>query len=176
MVPPSLSAAHLSDPIWRRLVALLGRRSFGNGSASDLVDWGVEALVAGWESQSLNVLAGLAKPPNDFEVDRYVERMMAELGIETPDTDRLASLYGVAVAASMLAGDTAPYEGAKELYRLWLNTGCRKVLQPWAMFEDQYELARDQVYGDVADVERDILAEARRMVGQHSRGQQGPGG
>src|SRR6266540_1386115 len=45
-----------------------------------------------------------------------------------------------------------------------------KDLQAWCGYEDGYELARDRVDGDIAQVERDNLDEARRMVGeQHER-------
>jgi hypothetical protein len=156
-----LAPTRLSDPTWRRLVTVLGRRRFRNGSGSDVVDWAVDALVAGWESPSLNVLGGLAKPPNEFEVDRYVERMMQGLGVEMPDESHLADLYALAIALDLLAGAVSPYEGARELSHLWMKSAQPKKLQPWFGYEDEYELARDGVYGDVADVE-----EARRLVAQ----------
>lgn len=160
-----IEAAKLSDPLWRRLIRLLGRAKLGNGTESDLVDWAVDALSAGWQSDGLAILAGLAKPPNGFEVDRYVERMMVELGVEMPDPKRLAMLHAVAVAGDVLAATASPYEGAREMYQLWLN-GSPKELQPWAGLEDEYELARDGVYGDTADVERRIRDEAWRVVSE----------
>jgi hypothetical protein len=163
-----LAPSRLSDPNWRRFVRLLGQRRFGLASGSGLVDWGVDALVAGWESQSLNVMAGLSKPPNEFEVDEYVERMMKELGVQMPEEHEFAKLYGMAVARDMLAGKTTPYEGAGELRNLWVRTGHPEHLVPWAMYEEKYDLARDRVYGEVADVGRDILDEARRMLGEQT--------
>ena len=162
-----IASSRLSDPNWRRLVRLLGQRKLGLISGSAIVDWGVDALVAGWESRSLNVLAGLAKPPNEFEVDEYVGRMLKELDVRVPDDKEFAKLYGMAVAGEMLAGTTTPYDGARELFNLWLRSGCPGDLQAWCGYEDEYELARDGVFGDIADVERDILDEARRMLGVH---------
>jgi hypothetical protein len=158
-----LNSSHLSDPLWRRLVRLLGRKRFGFGSDGDLVDWAGDALVAGLEAPALAVLAGLSKPPNGFEVDRYTERMLTELGVEAPSDARLAKLYEVAVAGDILEGNLTAYEGARVFYQLWLN-GWPQHLQPWASFEDAYELARDGAWGDVAEVERAIREEAQRVV------------
>jgi hypothetical protein len=159
-----LTGVTLADPTWRRLVMLLGRRRFDLARGSDLVDWGVDALLAGWESQSLNVLAGLWKPPDELEVDHYVERMMRELGVEMPAAAELPKLYGIAVAREMLARTITPRDGARELLGLWIKTGCPKDREFWGVYEDAYD--HIGVYRDVADVDRDILDEARRMVGE----------
>jgi len=74
------------------------------------------------------------------------------------------TLYAVAVASDMLDGITPPYDGARELRHLWLSTDCPNELQPWSMFEDEYELARDGVYGKTGEVEREILHEAQRIA------------
>jgi len=159
-----LDASHLADRTWRGLVRVLGRRRFATGSGSGLVDWAVEALVARWASPSLNVLGGLAKPPNEFEVDRYVAHMMEELGVEMPDEGGLADLYARAIAQDLLAGAVSPYEGARELNHLWTKLGYPERLQSWVGFETKYELARDGVCGDMAEVERQILGEAQRLL------------
>lgn len=160
-----LTTARLSDAVWRRLVEVLGVRCFANGSGSALVDWAVEALEAGWESTRLNMLAGIARPPNEFEVERLVERILEDLGVESPDKDALAHLYANAIARGMLAGDTSPHDGVNGLYRLWLATGCPAALHPWCGLGAELDLAEGGVHGEVADVERRILGEARRMVG-----------
>lgn len=164
----TMTSAQLADPIWRRLLRLLGRKRFGAGGASEVVAWAVGALVAGWDSPGLRMLAGLDGPLNE-EVDQFVERTMRELGVQPPNDAQLASLYSELVAADMLAGSTPARVGAREMFHIWLGTGCPKDLQRWSGFEDQYELARDGVYGDVAEVEREILQEAQRIVEQSER-------
>lgn len=162
-----LHESHLADDVWRGLVRTLGRRQFrfAFASGSDIVDWAYAALVAGWDSGSLRILAGLDKPPNDFEVDSYLWRAVEEAGVKLPGEEELAELYALTVARDIVAGSVGPYEVSRELRSLWLATGCPSRLSAWSAFEDQYELARDGVvFGDVADVEREIRAEARRML------------
>jgi hypothetical protein len=160
----ALTAAHLADPRWRRLARLLARTQFGTGSGSDVVDWAVDALVAGWESPSLEVLAGLDRPPNEFEVDRYVERALSELGVEMPRGAQVVHLYSVGIAADILAGTISPYDGAREMFRVCVATNYPREQRAWVGLEDDYELARDGVYGNVDDTVRKIRDAARRLV------------
>lgn len=160
-----LDPSRLADGRWRRLARLLARTQFGTGSGSDVVDWAVAALVAGWESRSLEVLAGLDKPPNEFEVDRYVERALSELGVEMPRGPQVVHLYAVAIAGDILAGTISPYDGAREMFRVCVATNSDE-LRAWVGLEDEYELARDGVYGNVDDIEQQIREAAQRLVGR----------
>jgi hypothetical protein len=76
----------------------------------------------------------------------------------------LAELYALVIAGDLVAGATPPYEGSRELRQLWLSMGCPTALQQWSIYEDEYELARDGIYGNVRDVERDIINEAKGML------------
>ena len=57
------------------------------GRADDCVEWGNNALLAGKDSKSLRILAGLSLPYNSFEVREYTMRALSELGIQLPDED-----------------------------------------------------------------------------------------
>lgn len=161
-----LDPSRLADGRWRRLARLLARTQFGTGSGSDVVDWAVDALVAAWDSPSLEVLAGLDKPPNEFEVDRYVERALSEMGVEMPRGPQVVHLYAVAIAGDILAGTISPYDGAREMFRVCVATNYPEELRAWVGLEDEYELARDGVYGNVDDTERKIREAARSLVGR----------
>lgn len=152
------------DPAWRTLALNLARRKAGLITGSTLVDWAVEALVGGWEGRALSVLAGLPKPPNEFEVDRFISEIFAELNEPRFHVRELAALHPVLVAADIVAARTTPYEASRELYALWVAEGHSERLAAWGRFEDAYELARDGVYGRVEDVEGEIRAEAARML------------
>lgn len=154
----------VSDSAWRALALNLARRQAGLIAGSALVDWAVEALVRGWEGRALSVLAGLPKPPNEFDVDRFISEFFAELNEPQPLARELAELHPVLVAADIVATRTTPYEASRELYALWVAEGCSERLAAWGRFDDAYELARDGVYGRVEDVESEIRNEAARML------------
>jgi hypothetical protein len=163
---PLLNPSRLSDARWRRLARLFARTQFGTGSGSDVVDWAVDALTSGWDSPALQVLAGLDKPPNEFEVDRYVERMLSELGVEMPRGAQVVNLYVVAIARDILAATISPYDGAREMFRVCTATNYPQELRSWVGLEDEYELARDGVSGDIAETEQRIMEAAHRLVGR----------
>jgi hypothetical protein len=165
MTSVTVDLSKLADPVWRKLMLTLGRRSAGTHSGSSVVDWAVEAMLGGWDSLSLAVLAGLPKPPNEFEVDRCLTSMAAELKLDLPHSGAMPAVYAAAIAHDVVSCSLSPYEGSRELRRLWLATGCPVTLSAWSGLEDKFELARDG-YFRVADVERDIVEEARRLLGQ----------
>jgi hypothetical protein len=54
------------------------------------------------------------------------------------------------------------------MFQLYLAAGAADDLRAWSGLEDAYELARDLIVGDVADVERRIVLEAACTLGEES--------
>lgn len=61
----------------------------GVGKAEECVQWAEDALIAGDDSRSLRMLAGLEKPLYTFEVRNYTQRALEELGLYTSDHDEV---------------------------------------------------------------------------------------
>ena len=160
----SLDPTKLADPVQRRLYRALARRSFLGESGGAMVDWAAEALSAGWDTDPLRILAGLGKPPNEFEVGRVLGEAMKSLGIEMPDTDDLVSTAAFIVASDLVSGTTPPRVGCEELSRLCSATGYRENLMPFYTAEEAYSLAENGVYGTAQDVTAAVLDDARRLV------------
>jgi hypothetical protein len=51
-------------------------------NSDECVDWAIEMLELGHETESLLVLAGLSKPTNHFETTDYLRRALRELGLD----------------------------------------------------------------------------------------------
>lgn len=154
----------LADPVRRRLYRALARRAFLGEGGSAIVDWAGEALAAGWDTEPLRVLAGLSRPPNEFETGRVLAETLKSLRLELPDTDELVRLAAFIVASDMVGGAMAPRAGCRELSRLCSATGYRESLMPFYTAEDAYELAETGVYGTVEEVTVAVLDDARRLV------------
>ncbi len=163
-MPVALSK--LADPVCRHLYRALARRSFFGESGGAIVDWAGEALSAGWVTGPLRILAGLDKPPNEFEIGMYLAETMKSLALEMPDTDGLVSIAAFIVAGDIVSGATPPRVGCEELSRLCSATGYRESLMPFYTAEDAYSLAEDGVHGPgtVQDVTAAVLDDARRLV------------
>ena len=51
-------------------------------NSDECVDWAIEMLELGHETEHLLILAGLSKPTNYFETTDYLRRVLQELGLE----------------------------------------------------------------------------------------------
>jgi hypothetical protein len=54
--------------------------------AEDCIDWALEMIEAGFESEHLYILAGLSVSTNRFELDEIINKTLKELSIDN-DTD-----------------------------------------------------------------------------------------
>ena len=160
----SVDSSSLADPVRRHLYLALARRSFLGEAGGAIVDWAVEALGAGWDAGPIRVLAGLAKPPNEFETGRFLADAVTSLGLELPDTEDLVGIAAFIVADDIVRGTTPPRAGCRELSRLCAATGFRGSLMPFYTAEDAYELAERGVSGTVQEVTAAVLDDARRLV------------
>jgi len=154
----------LGDPVRRRLYQVLARRAMNWESGSAIVEWAGDALLAGWDSKPLAVLAGLDKPPNEFETDRWLADTLKSLGLPWPDKSELLDLLALTVAGDIVGGAVAPDIGCKELSKLCWTTDYPKKLMPFYAADDGLDLARQGIFGTVEAVTEDILKAARLLV------------
>lgn len=88
-------------------------------SAEILPDIATEALVAGCDSLSLRLLAGLTQVEAE-EARTLLKKALLELHLSIPDARQAVSLLARDVARDILQGTSSPYEGAKEISDLSL--------------------------------------------------------
>jgi hypothetical protein len=161
---PKVTLSQLADPVRRRLFRALAHRALFWESGNAVVDWAGEALAAGWDSKPLAILAGLDKPPNEFETDRYLGETLTSLGVAWPHKDELMRVLSVIIAGDIVAGETTARAGCAELTRLCIVTGYLPPLMEFWAAEDELDLADRGVYGTVEDVSRHIVEAARRLL------------
>jgi len=163
---PTVDRALLEDPVRRRLYQLLARRAlnWSSGSGSVAVDWASGALHAGWDSMPLAVLACLAKPPNEFETEKWLAGTLRSLGLPQPGRAELLELLALTVAGDVVAGTLSPEAGCLELSQLCSATGYPKPLMPFLSGEDAFDLARRDHRGTVEEAEERVREDARRLV------------
>jgi hypothetical protein len=86
----------------RDTMALLSKRALKRVTGQDYVDWAVRALMDGFDSPSLAILAGLdigcaasQLPIDHFEAHDYFLRVVRELALPIPDIELALSLPDV---------------------------------------------------------------------------------
>jgi len=89
-------------------------------SAGVVPDVATEALARGCDTPSLRRLAGLLGSETE-EVGPLLDRALAELG--SPQLSNAAAVMRLAheISQAIIAGTTAPYDGAKQIWALTLR-------------------------------------------------------
>lgn len=122
---PIVKRFELLGPIYRSRVA-------GLGWTESLIAWAVERLVAGQDTPSLRILAGLPESSLRPEVEEYFSAALVELG-EAPMSSVERALGGArAVASAILEGAVSPVAGASLAHTIAVSPlNHPRLLQPW---------------------------------------------
>jgi hypothetical protein len=165
---PAVTLSQLSDPVRRRLYRALAYRALFWESGSAVVDWAGEALVAGWESKPLAILAGLDKPPNEFEIDRYLGEALTAAGITWPCKEELIRVLAVIIAEDIVTGATTARAGCGQLSKLCWSTGWPRFLREFVNADDELDRADQGSYGTVDEATLHIVEAARELLANAS--------
>ncbi|WP_316787706.1 hypothetical protein [Pedobacter frigoris] len=60
-------------------------RELQDFNSDQIVDWAIEMLALGHETPSILILAGISKPTNFFETEKYLLDALRELGMLIPE-------------------------------------------------------------------------------------------
>jgi hypothetical protein len=94
----------------------------------DWVDWAAEAIVAGYDSQSLRILAGLEPPFDDQEINRLSNKAFIELNIVPPKRESCVPYYIAPILHQTSEGRLTQKEALVKLKDLCLATNYEKPL------------------------------------------------
>ena len=92
----------------------------------DWVDWADESIVAGYDSPSLRILAGLQPPFDDHEVNRLAKKAFAELKIVSLTKDNCSPFCIEPILRKATQGKLTKKEALEKLKDLCLATGYGK--------------------------------------------------
>ena len=116
--------------------AIFGKRALYQLPASDYVDWAVEMLVRGHDSDSLRILAGLGPPASSSEAEGYFLRSARELGLRIPDSAGAVRAYACEIARGLVEGRLDAREAVRALYRICLATEYDRDYLIWLRLDD----------------------------------------
>ena len=72
----------MPHPISDLTYKVVAYRAIEPVDSNESIDWAVEMMLVGYESQALDILAGILKPTTYREVIDYVEAAVRELGLQ----------------------------------------------------------------------------------------------
>ena len=141
--------------------AMFGRREVEQLAAADYVEWAIERLVAGQDSASLRVLAGLDPRSTWFEADDLFVRSARELGVEPPERTAAVRAHAREVARGLLDGRVSTTEAVRALGRICQAMKYREYVEWLDLDEPLWSLRPAPPSGGAPD---DVAAEARRLA------------
>jgi hypothetical protein len=141
--------------------------------STDVVDAACDLLVAGLDSPSLRILAGVPRRNADIEVPQIVEPALREIGLEYHCRgSREAEEAAVrALAMRVLSGSVEPSALTVWAHRRFGHDGL-DLAQRLVELDDVYD-AYEYDDGDQSTVDDDVIAEARRLVSGETTGSTG---
>jgi hypothetical protein len=136
-----------------------------NAIIMNLPDLAVEAMLGGWDSPSLRLLAGMAPRADARDIRDTFLSAARELGRELPGHNdavkRLVNLY----SSEIVEGQFTPYEGARLIARLGYDRLYRVADQDevltFVALEDEHSGRWGRSTGDV---DAEIVQVAREIV------------
>ena len=111
-----------------RIYEIQAGHILGLNCLQDLVDWAVNAIVVGFDSPSLRVLAGLQAPFDNQEVDRLFSRVFSELDIISLTKGNCIPFYIAPIVRQTIEGKIQQRDALKKLKDLCLATNYEKPL------------------------------------------------
>ncbi|MFD0127349.1 hypothetical protein [Streptomyces virginiae] len=143
--------------------------SVGEIPASDVVSAACDALVAGLDSPGLRVLAACTRAEADYDVHDLLPEALDELGLILYPAASEAGQEAAAraLARRMLAGELKPWELT---FRINQRYGHELPLTArLAELDDEYAFLEYGGDEAVAQLDAEVLAEARRLAAVHPR-------
>ena len=116
------------EKIPARTYEIQARHILGLRVLPEWVDWAAKAIVAGYDSQSLRILAGLRPPFDDQELDRLSSKSFSELNIVPLKRESCVPFYTTLILRKAFDGQLTQREALAKLKDLCLATDYEKPL------------------------------------------------
>ncbi|MGW0860015.1 tyrosinase family protein [Streptomyces sp. NPDC002690] len=137
--------------------------SMGEIRAHDVVESACAALVSGWDSHTLRILAGFTRAEAEYEVPDLLPVVLDELGLVfyPRDSEAGQEAFVRALACQMLAGRLTPRELALRIHQRFGHQ--LPLAESFSELDDEYDIVE---YGDrtSAQLDAEVTAQARRLA------------
>ncbi|QQL44623.1 hypothetical protein [Sulfuriroseicoccus oceanibius] len=115
---------------------LLAMSVLGTIKTKDIVDWAVESMVAGLDSDSLRILAGFDEADSIFELGEYFSKVKSELDLREPQKDEAIRIFSVHLAKAILEEDSDYVRLVSQISELCSANDYPECLMEWYWLDD----------------------------------------
>jgi len=116
--------------------AIQARHILGCAQAGDYIDWAVDAMVAGFDSRNLRILAGLEPCVASFEAEEHFKRARRELNLPKPNREQALRDYAIHLAECILLPDSDFETLVAKLSELCHTNDYPDYLMEWYLLLD----------------------------------------
>ena len=158
------------DEARRALVDIAARWACGFVNATDVVDTATDVLVAGLDSPSLRVLAGVPAAQATIEVPDLIERVMDEVGLPYfgPGHPNSRLLAAAALATEHINGRLTARDLCRIVHQHYGHQ-AHELIEPLAVLDDDYDILDYSPTPSEAQLEQRTLDAARALISYSNR-------
>ncbi len=133
---------------------VLMKKSFNEDIDESWVEWALEMMEAGCESDNLYILAGITKPYNQFELQDLTDKVLADLNLETSDKFLTIRNYVYYILSTTINEPSKYLETLKEIKDICIGLDMEKEYMDFYLLyfaKDDLNESENQWYWDGAD-------------------------
>lgn len=143
---------------------ILKAEAFNEDIDESWVDWALEMMEAGYQSDNLYMLAGVTKPYNQFELHELTKRVLQDLGLSYADKEAVLKNYVHYLIVNSVDCPETYYKTLRELKNICLDLDMDAAYMDFYLLyfaKDDLMVDEVQWYWDGANKENidDIIRE-----------------
>lgn len=133
---------------------VLMKKAFNEDIDESWVEWALEMMQAGYESDNIYILAGITKPYNQFELQELTDKVIADLNLETSDKSLTIRNYVYYILSTTINEPSKYLSTLREVKDICIDLDMEKEYMDFYLLyfaKDDLNDSGNQWYWDGAD-------------------------
>jgi len=133
---------------------VLMKKAFNEDIDEYWVEWALEMMEAGYESDNLYILAGISKPYNQFELQELTDKVIADLNLDTGDKSLTIRNYVYYILSTTINEPSKYISILKEVKDICIGLDMEKEYMDFYLLyfaKDDLNESENQWYWEGAD-------------------------
>ncbi|MCD0489937.1 hypothetical protein LPB86_16970 [Pedobacter sp. MC2016-14] len=97
------------------------KKAFNEDVDETWIDWALEMIEAGYESDNLYILAGISRPYHQFELQRLTDKVLVDLNLDYEDQPQMIRNYVYYIISSTINEPSNYLSTLKEIRNICMD-------------------------------------------------------
>ena len=132
---------------------ILAYKTLNRDVDKNWIDWAVEMLMAGFDTEHLIILAGESEPFNQFQIQGLVDKTLSELQLDYSDSNKVIANYACYLIDESFDGKMENFKVLGILKDIYIELDYEKYLSDFSSLyyaKDDLTYSESQWYWDGA--------------------------